>query len=75
LIKAVVQLRPELAAGIVQRLIKSALGCVETRRQFVGGNAIDCQRDQDLALMRGQLVRDQVNQSPQGFLGDAARIR
>ena len=51
-------------------------GCgVEAPCEILGRHAVNREGDQDLALMRGQLVGDQASERSSGLAGDAALMR
>src|SRR3954447_26286486 len=67
-ILGLIELRPQLAAGIVEGLVERARRRVEAAGEVLGRHVLDRQLDQDLALMVGQLACDQADQRLAYFL-------
>src|SRR5436190_1044006 len=65
----------ELAARVVKCLIERPRGRVEAPCEILGRHAIDRERDQDLALARGEALGNQATQRLGGLLGNAELMR
>src|SRR5215210_9572097 len=58
-----VQFGSELVAGVVQRLVEGSPSGGESLGENVDGDAVECESNEDLALMSGQLALNRIPQA------------